>query len=173
MASPYVLPECWDGKSLNSEDHSSHVRYMNGRMLLPLHPTHTEVPGPLQCWANHTEYRARVEASDLFSTGDNTGASMHSDFISGWDEVLADLLRGCSKTLATVRSWANLSSAPSRSRPTLSTYLDKYIPKGSLRMQGRLLTKITDVACLRVTMDVFKRYITSSALCIKKHWPLV
>jgi hypothetical protein len=83
---------------------------------------------------------------------------MHSDFISGWDPELADLLRGCSKTLATVRSWANLSSAPSRSRPTLPhPYLDKYVPKTGIEDAGALVNeKITDVACLRVTMDVFK-----------------
>jgi hypothetical protein len=73
---------------------------------------------------------------------------MHSDFISGWDpEVLADLRAAAPKRSR--RSEAGLSSAPSRSRPTLPhPYLDKYIPGRSLRMQGRLLTRITVVACL-------------------------
>jgi hypothetical protein len=32
-------PECWDGKSLDSADHSSHVRYMNGNNGCPAsHP---------------------------------------------------------------------------------------------------------------------------------------
>jgi hypothetical protein len=83
----------------NSADHSSHVRYMNGNNGCFSHPIlPTEVPGPLQCRANHTEVSgAGLKASDFVLSGDNTGASMHSDFISGWDpEVLADLLR-CSK----------------------------------------------------------------------------
>jgi hypothetical protein len=63
------------------------------------------------------------------------------------------------KTLATVRSWANLSSAPSRSRPTLPTPVSGQVrPKdGVIEDAGALVNeKITDVACLRVTMDVFK-----------------
>jgi hypothetical protein len=91
-----MFPECWDGKSLSSEDHSSHVRYMNGRcpashpILLPTlkFQVHYNV-GPI------IQKSGGVESVWFCSlTGDNTGASMHSDFISGWDpEVLADLLR--------------------------------------------------------------------------------
>jgi hypothetical protein len=92
-----------------------------------------------------------LKASDLFSLPATTPERPCTLISSLWDpEVLADLLARCSKTLATVRSWANLS-APSRSRPTLPhPYLDKYVPKtGSLRMQGALVNeKITDVACL-------------------------
>jgi hypothetical protein len=101
------------------------------------------------------KYRgAGLKASDfVLSTGDNTGASMHSDFISGWDpEVLADLLRGCSKNARDGQKLGESFKCPEsfKTHTLPHPYLDKYVPKtGSLRMQGALVNeKITDVACL-------------------------
>jgi hypothetical protein len=38
MQARMFYPECWDGKSLDSEDHSSHVRYMNNNGCPASHP---------------------------------------------------------------------------------------------------------------------------------------
>lgn len=152
-------PECWDGKSLDSPDHASHAQYMQGMdgcprshpILLPTlkFQVHYNV-GPIIA-----KYRsAGLTASDfVLSTGDNTGASMHSDFISGWDpEVLTDLLRGCSKNGPDGQKLGESFKCPAdfKSHTLPHPFLEKYVPKiGSLRMQARPVNEaITDVRCL-------------------------
>jgi hypothetical protein len=150
-------PECWDGESLDSADHASHVRYLDGNAGCPAsHPIHLPTL-KFQVHYNVGPIISRyggLKASDfVLSTGDNTGASMHSDFISGWDpEVLVDLLRGCSKNGPNGQKLGESFRCPEAfKRHTLPhPYIDKYVPKaGGLRMQGAPVDEqITDIRCL-------------------------
>ncbi|KAK0707875.1 hypothetical protein B0H67DRAFT_603039 [Lasiosphaeris hirsuta] len=82
------FPSCWDGKSVDSPDHRSHVRYPSGidNGLCPkTHPV--RIPALLHL-------RKPGDQPFVLSQGDPTGFGYHADFLNGWDiELLEKAIR--------------------------------------------------------------------------------
>lgn len=105
-----AFPSCWDGVNLDSPDHLSHMTYVydggpNAGKCPSSHPV--QVPelkyealfriNPFKAKMRDAKGREATSADFVLSNGDPTGASMHSDFLSGWDEdVMARALKDCS-----------------------------------------------------------------------------
>ncbi|KZW02975.1 hypothetical protein EXIGLDRAFT_636604 [Exidia glandulosa HHB12029] len=86
------MPNCWDGKNLDTKDHKSHVAYMsimdNGKCP-DTHPVPFISMFYEQTW-DTGDFDARWDpATDkwpfVWSHGDPTGFGYHGDFIMGWD----------------------------------------------------------------------------------------
>jgi hypothetical protein len=85
-----AFPQCWDGVNLDSPDHRSHMAWPLKRGGCPgNHPVvlpqltvnvHDEIPAgtdPARDW--------RLSSDRYDPTTGAPGASLHSDFIAGWD----------------------------------------------------------------------------------------
>ncbi len=106
------FPACWDGKNLDSPDHSSHMAKFCGTECEdatgkitntvngcpashPVHIPHITInadfyPGKLD--ASH-KYRL---ASDNYSSSYPGGYSLHADWMNGWDEtIMTRMVKGC------------------------------------------------------------------------------
>jgi hypothetical protein len=89
-----IYPSCWDGVNLDSPNHRDHMTYALGPTFAQVCPDSHPVAVPtLQLEAlfplgSLTKQLGRtpVNSDFILSTGDTTGAGMHSDFLSGWDE---------------------------------------------------------------------------------------
>ncbi|KAI0148850.1 WSC domain-containing protein [Xylariaceae sp. FL1272] len=85
-----IMPSCWDGKNLDSEDHKSHMAYPSGVDHGPCPQTH-----PKRFITIFYEVTWSVDAFKdmwygdrqpfVFSNGDPTGYGYHGDFLNGWD----------------------------------------------------------------------------------------
>jgi hypothetical protein len=81
------FPECWDGQSLDSADHHSHVAYDVEGHCPPSHP----VPLPeIELIVRYPEFRGPFQLSS------GGVYSAHADFVNAWDEVrLTGLVNDC------------------------------------------------------------------------------
>jgi hypothetical protein len=70
------FPSCWDGASLNSADHKSHMAYAVGRRCPSTHPV--PVPAITQI------YRYATRGGDGFSLASGNEFSAHADFLNAW-----------------------------------------------------------------------------------------
>ncbi|KZW02977.1 hypothetical protein EXIGLDRAFT_664593 [Exidia glandulosa HHB12029] len=86
------MPNCWDGKNLDSADHRSHVAYMsimdNGKCP-DTHPVNLITMFYEQTW-DTGDFDARWDPAVnrwpfVWSHGDPTGYGYHGDFVMGWD----------------------------------------------------------------------------------------
>jgi hypothetical protein len=81
-----MFPSCWNGKDLDSEDHSSHVAYpneiQNGEC-----PDGYPVRLPTLFYETiyQTNLFAGMDGQFTFSNGDPTGYGYHGDFMCAWD----------------------------------------------------------------------------------------
>ncbi|KAF8244149.1 WSC-domain-containing protein [Wilcoxina mikolae CBS 423.85] len=136
-----VMPSCWDGKKLDSDDHKSHVAYPDGTDNGKCPSTH-----PKRFITLFYEFLYDVKTWDsewvngkhpfVFSNGDPTGYSYHGDFINGWDiDILNRAINECNSPsgvieeckvldLYTVREMDDCIVPPSIPEPT-SGWLDK------------------------------------------------
>lgn len=84
------FPQCWDGQNLDSEDHRSHMAYPGGQCP-ESHPV--AIPAIMQMWifpidgADTSNWRL---ASDMYPADQPGGASLHADFVNGWDADIMD-----------------------------------------------------------------------------------
>ena len=82
------FPDCWNGHSLDSPDHKSHMAYSVDGRCPPSHPV--AVPALSVVY----RYEPPDPGEVLLSSGGQQ--SGHADFINAWDQqVLARLVRGC------------------------------------------------------------------------------
>ncbi|KAL9114392.1 MAG: hypothetical protein Q9227_001473 [Pyrenula ochraceoflavens] len=91
LRSQVFFPSCWDGKNLDSPDHSSHMAYpieaYNSGSCPDTHPVHLvsifyeiiwNTPDFADMWYGEGQ-------PFVWSMGDPTGYGFHGDFINGWD----------------------------------------------------------------------------------------
>lgn len=94
-----LFPNCWDGTSLDSADHKSHMAYMPNFGACPKsHPI--LVPQLLFQVEFHLDgIPTSADAADfVLANGDSTMGSFHGDYIAGFDEnVLATLMVECQR----------------------------------------------------------------------------
>ncbi|KAI0427654.1 WSC domain-containing protein [Xylaria sp. FL1042] len=96
-----IMPACWDGKNLDSEDHKSHMAYPSGldngpcpnshprRFITIFYEVTWSVDDFKDKWYGDTQ-------PFVFSTGDPTGYGYHADFLSGWDlNTLGKAIKEC------------------------------------------------------------------------------
>ncbi|KAG5641252.1 hypothetical protein DXG03_005658 [Asterophora parasitica] len=97
------MPACWDGKNLDSPDHTSHTAYLsvidNGKCP-STHPV-TLLKILYEVTWDVTKFKARWNPAVekwpfVWATGDATGYSWHGDFQNGWDvNVLQNAIDKC------------------------------------------------------------------------------
>jgi hypothetical protein len=79
-----VFPSCWDGVSLDSPDHRSHVSYPDRGHCPDTHPE------KLPRLSTHVTYDVRDGTGSFLSSdemaGTNNGRSAHGDFWNAWDQ---------------------------------------------------------------------------------------
>jgi hypothetical protein len=86
------FPDCWDGKSLDSTDHKSHMAYAVRGACPPTHPV--AVP------AIELIYRYPTHGGDDFSLASMGQFSAHADFFNAWNPgQLKRLVNGCLNAL--------------------------------------------------------------------------
>lgn len=86
------FPECWDGRSLDSADHSSHMAYAVRGSCPSTHPV--EVPQITQI------YRYPSRGGEGFSLASGGQFSAHADFVNAWRPgALKKLVEGCLNAL--------------------------------------------------------------------------
>ncbi|KIW92651.1 uncharacterized protein Z519_06498 [Cladophialophora bantiana CBS 173.52] len=82
-----MFPSCWNGKDLDSANHSSHVAYpneiQNGKCPegYPIH-----LPALFYETIYQTNLFRGIDGEFTFSNGDPTGYGYHGDFMCAWDE---------------------------------------------------------------------------------------
>jgi hypothetical protein len=82
------FPECWDGRSLDSADHKSHMAYATRAGCPSTHPV--EVPQITQI------YRYPTRGGEGFSLASGGVYSAHADFVNAWNPgALRKLVEGC------------------------------------------------------------------------------
>jgi len=86
------FPSCWDGASLDSTDHKSHMAYAMGRRCPSTHPV--PVPAVTQI------YRYPTRGGDGFTLASGGQFSAHADFLNAWrPAALARLVDECLNAL--------------------------------------------------------------------------
>jgi len=87
-----TFPSCWDGKSLDSADHKSHVVYPTNRACPADHPV--SVP------AISLIYRYPVSGDHEFALSSGGVYSAHADFFNAWNQtILRGLVNICLNAL--------------------------------------------------------------------------
>jgi Domain of unknown function (DUF1996) len=82
------FPECWDGRRLDSPDHTSHMAYATRAGCPATHPV--EVPQITQI------YRYPTRGGEGFSLASGGVYSAHADFVNAWNPgALRKLVQGC------------------------------------------------------------------------------
>ncbi|KAJ9638649.1 hypothetical protein H2204_004125 [Knufia peltigerae] len=84
-----MFPSCWNGKDLDSENHTTHVAYPN-EVKYGACPDDYPVRLPVLFYETiyQTNLFTSVDGQFVFSNGDPTGLGYHGDFICGWDSGL-------------------------------------------------------------------------------------
>jgi hypothetical protein len=110
----FNFPNCWDGRSLDSDDHKSHMAFMLNFSECPKsHPI--LVPQLLFQVEFHLGAVPKdARAADfVLANGDATMASFHADYIAGFDErALGGLMASCERDRGTNCEMAAVAGDP-------------------------------------------------------------
>ncbi len=91
------FPFCWDGRNLDSADHSSHMAYVNDNQSCPgSHPVRLPQISILMYFppGNTNGWYLSSDKSNGFNTG--PGATLHADWFGGWhDDAMNLWINGC------------------------------------------------------------------------------
>ncbi|HYN53197.1 MAG TPA: DUF1996 domain-containing protein, partial [Methylotenera sp.] len=85
-----TFPDCWNGTSLDSADHKSHMAYSTNGVCAATHPKRIPTLSmiiyyPVTTDAGTSKWRL---SSDMYPTSMPAGYSSHADFMMGWDETV-------------------------------------------------------------------------------------
>ncbi|KAL2424314.1 hypothetical protein ABEF95_008525 [Exophiala dermatitidis] len=82
-----VFPSCWNGKDLDSDNHTTHVAYPS-EIKYGICPEGYPVKLPILFYETiyQTDLFAGIDGRFVFSNGDPTGYGYHGDFMCGWEE---------------------------------------------------------------------------------------
>lgn len=82
-----LFPSCWNGKDLDSDNHTTHVAYPS-EVKYGKCPDGYPIKLPILFYETiyQTPLFAGMDGQFVFSNGDPTGFGYHGDFICGWDE---------------------------------------------------------------------------------------
>ncbi|EPE09166.1 wsc domain-containing protein [Ophiostoma piceae UAMH 11346] len=84
-----MFPQCWDGTSVDSDNHKDHVAYPSLVMEGDCPDTHPKrTPGLFYETIWSTSAFSSRNGEFVISNGDRQGFSYHGDFMMGWDETL-------------------------------------------------------------------------------------
>jgi hypothetical protein len=101
------FPQCWDGRSLDSADHKSHMAYPQGGRCPATHPVAVPVVTfnvlyPVTASSDPGRWRL---SSDTYAGSLPGGYSVHGDWFDGWDaDVKATWTDGCVRVPVTCGS---------------------------------------------------------------------
>ncbi len=83
-----VFPQCWDGRSIDSADHRSHMAYPSAGRCSGSHPVQVPKLGLAFRWPIANGVGATLSCGSPYC--------LHADFINAWDQdQLAELVREC------------------------------------------------------------------------------
>ena len=83
------FPQCWDGKSLDSADHKSHMAYPRGSGCPATHPVPIPAITMNVIYKNPGTSALRL-VSDMYSSSLPGGFSAHADWFGGWDPAIVN-----------------------------------------------------------------------------------
>ncbi|KAL4783886.1 hypothetical protein BJX76DRAFT_357558 [Aspergillus varians] len=142
LRSQVFFPSCWDGENLDSPNHKSHMAYpaigeYNKGVCPESHP--------VAIFSIFVEFIFNTkEFPDyqnwVYATGDQTGYSLHGDFINGWTDQAA--LQSGFET-CTTEEWlsspeCSITKTQKRPLSPLSLQPDAPIPGGDLGQDGTI-----------------------------------
>jgi hypothetical protein len=84
------LPQCWDGKNLDSTDHKSHMAYPQGRNCPSTHPVAIPEISFNVLYRQKGSVSGWRLSSDMYDTSKPGGYSAHGDWVAGWDQKFVD-----------------------------------------------------------------------------------
>jgi len=92
-----AFPECWDGRNLDSADHRSHLRFVDGAQLCPSsHPVRLPQISILLYYPGQSSVDGWHLSADGHAGDGPPGGSLHADWFGGWnDEALNLWIDGC------------------------------------------------------------------------------
>ena len=140
------FPQCWDGKSLDSADHKSHMSYpagtiYNGGNCPSTHPVHM-----ISIFFEILYDTARFENEwvdgknpFVFSQGDATGYGLHGDFFNGWDvQVLQKAVDTCTDMSGQVEECAAVTMYTTKESNAckIPTSLNEQVSKNLTALPG-------------------------------------
>ena len=101
------FPSCWNGKDLDSANHTSHVAYPSQLRNGPCPPGFDiRLPTLFYETIYQTNAFKGIAGGFVFSNGDPTGYGYHADFICGWEDgVLQAVIDNDKCTNQSTRSW--------------------------------------------------------------------
>ncbi|GAA5867574.1 hypothetical protein JCM8547_001225 [Rhodosporidiobolus lusitaniae] len=90
------FPSCWDGKNLDSTDHSSHMAYPEDNETGPCPATHPvrlvtlfyEIMWSIDPWKDVRSQGLDPDQPFVLAMGDKSGYGFHGDFFNGWDRAV-------------------------------------------------------------------------------------
>lgn len=97
------FPSCWDGKNVDSDNHTTHVAYPNQRRTGECPEGYdARLPTLFYETIYNTQHFIGIPGQFLFAQGDVTGNGYHADFINGWEEgVLQQAIEKCANEAGT------------------------------------------------------------------------
>lgn len=84
------LPQCWDGKRLDSPDHKSHMAFPGRGGCPTTHPVPIPAITMNVIYKNPGTSTGLRLASDMYDANLPGGYSAHADWFSAWDQAIAD-----------------------------------------------------------------------------------